>query len=464
MAAIARAAATAAARGGPQRPQQQPQQQQRRRRRPSRPSVATPAPPLLLSLLLLLCSSSSPTPTAAAWGSTGGDVDEKTAHALTAGVQERLVAQERVIAELRTSLEELPARLEHALARRFAASAAASARALVVDPVQAAVLNRTLSGADSFLASRMVRFEGQELLVLAPRNDEYVGGAILRSGQPYDGNLLRTLLSLVRPGSTVVDAGGNIGSYTAHLAAQAGPQGRVYAFEPQRKMFMVLCANAAVNSLLNVFPQNVALSFAPGEITMSGKVPDGSSAGVDIEQAERDHAFINYGGMSMGVGGERALARTLDWYNLTDVSLIKVDVQGAEPLMFWGARETIRRCLPAVAFEDTPDEFRISESMRVALGIPDEVMAFDFKKFFRSLNYTSFRVTQSDRLFLPAGHPARERVKRESLAWGGGLSSDDEEEEKEEKKMPTLKPSSESAEKKAKEKKGDGGAAGKKKP
>jgi FkbM family methyltransferase len=382
---------------------------------PRAPSAAASASSLLrpLSLLFLLLVSLSPA--SAAWG----DLDEQTAHALTAGVQERLVAQERVIADLRTELQELPARLERALARRFAASAAASARALVVDPVQAAVLNRTLSGSDSFLAARMVRFEGQELLLLAPRNDEFVGGSILRTGQPYDGEMLKAMLSLVRPGSTVVDAGGNIGSYTAHFAAQVGPQGRVYAFEPQRKMFMCLCANAAVNSLLNVFPQNVALSFAPGEITMSGKVPDGSSAGVDIAEAESANALVNYGGMSMGVGGERALARTLDWYNLTDVSLIKVDVQGAEPLAFWGARETIRRCLPAVAFEDTPDEFRISESMRAALGIPDEVMRFDFKAFFAGLNYTSYKISMGDRLLLPKGHPAAERAEGMSKAFGG---------------------------------------------
>jgi len=378
----------------------------------SRPHVSLALP--LLSLVLLLCR--APTPASAAWG----DLDEKTARALTAGVQERLSAQERVIASLRAELQDLPARLEQALAGSFSAAASASARALVVDPVQAAVLNRTLSGADAFLGARMVRFEGHELLILAPRNDEYVGGSILRTGQPYDAAMLRVLLSLVRPGSTVVDAGGNIGSYTAHLAAQVGPAGRVYAFEPQRKMFMILCANAAVNSLLNVFPQNVALSFAPGEITMSGKVPDGSSAGVDIGAAESANALVNYGGMSMGVGGERALARTLDWYNLTDVSLVKVDVQGAEPLAFWGARDTIRRCLPAVAYEDTPDEFRISESMRAALSIPGEVMAFDFKAFFASLKYVSFRISLADRLLLPPGHPAAGWAKALSAAWETG--------------------------------------------
>jgi FkbM family methyltransferase len=230
--------------------------------------------------------------------------------------------------------------------------------------------------------------------------------------------MLRTLLSLVRPGSTVVDAGGNIGSYTAHFAAQTGPTGRVYAFEPQRKMFMILCANAAVNSLLNVFPQNAALSFAPGEISMSAKVPDGSSAGVSIEEAESAHALVNYGGMSMGVGGEKARAVTLDSFSLSDVSLIKVDVQGAEPLMFYGARETIKRNLPAVAYEKTPSEFTVSEGMKKALSVPEEVARFDFEAFFSALNYSSHRISGSDVLLLPPGHPAGERVGKGSLQWG----------------------------------------------
>jgi len=37
----------------------------------------------------------------------------------------------------------------------------------------------------------------------------------------------------------VVDAGANIGSYSIFFAAATGTKGRVYSFEPQRKMFQV---------------------------------------------------------------------------------------------------------------------------------------------------------------------------------------------------------------------------------
>jgi hypothetical protein len=44
------------------------------------------------------------------------------------------------------------------------------------------------------------------------------------------------------------------------------------------------------------------------------------------------------GGMMLGKGGEEVQSRTLDSYNLTGVSLIKIDAQGAEPLVMYGGR------------------------------------------------------------------------------------------------------------------------------
>jgi hypothetical protein len=46
-------------------------------------------------------------------------------------------------------------------------------------------------------------------------------------------------VDLIVPGSTVVDVGGNLGSFTAFFAVATGLEGRVYSFEPQNKMFQV---------------------------------------------------------------------------------------------------------------------------------------------------------------------------------------------------------------------------------
>jgi FkbM family methyltransferase len=274
--------------------------------------------------------------------------------------------------------------------------------------VETRALQDFLNKDTSYTGGRLVRFEDQELFIIAPKNDEVVGKKILTTGQPYDSDALRVLLKLARPESTVVDAGGNIGSYTAHLASRVGPKGRVYAFEPQRKMFMTLCANAAINSLYNVYPQHAALSFRPDQITMSASVPDGRSRGVDLKVAESQGAPINYGGMSIGIGGEPTLARTLDSYKLINVSLIKLDVQGAEPLAIWGARETISTDLPAIFCEET---LSISNEMRSTLNVSEEVATFSYPNFLHSLGYTSYRVSTNDRVYVPVGHSALSWLK-----------------------------------------------------
>ncbi len=50
-------------------------------------------------------------------------------------------------------------------------------------------------------------------------------------------------MDLMPPGSTVVDAGANIGTFTIFFAHAVGPYGAVYAFEPQRKLHQV-CVHA----------------------------------------------------------------------------------------------------------------------------------------------------------------------------------------------------------------------------
>lgn len=50
----------------------------------------------------------------------------------------------------------------------------------------------------------------------------------------------------------MVDVGANVGLLTVLLAAQVGPSGHVYAFEPERKNFELLRRNVELNSLANV--------------------------------------------------------------------------------------------------------------------------------------------------------------------------------------------------------------------
>lgn len=50
-------------------------------------------------------------------------------------------------------------------------------------------------------------------------------------------------MELIPSGSTVVDAGANIGMFSAFFAAAVGPNGHVYSFEPQLRVYEMLCTN-----------------------------------------------------------------------------------------------------------------------------------------------------------------------------------------------------------------------------
>ena len=62
----------------------------------------------------------------------------------------------------------------------------------------------------------------------------------------------RLLDRFVKPGSTVVDVGANIGYNTLHAARRAGPSGRVIAIEPTPDNLAVLRRNVAAAGLGNV--------------------------------------------------------------------------------------------------------------------------------------------------------------------------------------------------------------------
>jgi hypothetical protein len=82
----------------------------------------------------------------------------------------------------------------------------------------------------------------------------------LRSGKAHEPDMLREFGRHVIPGSTVLDVGAHIGALSIPLARRVGPEGHVYAFEPQRKIFRELVYNIRLNELTNVTPLRFAVT------------------------------------------------------------------------------------------------------------------------------------------------------------------------------------------------------------
>jgi len=147
--------------------------------------------------------------------------------------------------------------------------------------------------------------------------------------------VLRLLLATARRGSIAVDIGAHTGAYTYPLARRAV----VHAFEPLPNCAAMLEAFARTHSHVHV--HHIALSDAPGEATMYTPYRDGRPL---MQWTTFRPPVGRHDTMSVPV-------RTLDGYNLRDVSVIKIDVEGHEMAVLRGARETIAREHPTLLVE-----------------------------------------------------------------------------------------------------------------
>jgi FkbM family methyltransferase len=174
--------------------------------------------------------------------------------------------------------------------------------------------------------------------MLALRTDVYVTRSLELYGE-YCPAEWRALQQLIRPGMTVVEVGANMGTHSVDMARACAP-GPFYAFEPQPRIFQVLCANLALNDIGNALAYPEGLGEAEGVAV----VPF-------LDYAQRG----NFGGMALqpdSTPGIKVRIRALDGFELPTCGLLKVDVEGFEPQVLRGARRTIERCRPAIYIEN----------------------------------------------------------------------------------------------------------------
>lgn len=154
---------------------------------------------------------------------------------------------------------------------------------------------------------------------------------------------LRELDQLLSPGDVFIDVGANVGLYTLKGARLVGQTGKVIALEPGAEAYDHLVANLALNAFSWVRPMKVAASDVSGEAVLH-HVPLG-----------RDPQAFSLIANARALEGEVVETLTLDSLvahcDLDRVDLIKIDVEGAEPMVIAGAQTLLSSLRPAVIFE-----------------------------------------------------------------------------------------------------------------
>ena len=143
-----------------------------------------------------------------------------------------------------------------------------------------------------------------------------------------------------RPGTVALDVGAHKGGYTYWLARSVGPQGRVYAFEPQQALARNLRRSF---DPARVIVEHAAVSDREGTMTLHVPADGRPSPSASLE-------------MSAASPGCAVDVRVimLDRYLPTGpapVSFLKCDVEGHELHVFRGAEQLLRRDRPVLLFE-----------------------------------------------------------------------------------------------------------------
>jgi FkbM family methyltransferase len=194
----------------------------------------------------------------------------------------------------------------------------------------------------------------------------------------YDVKEAEILKGMIRTGDTVFDIGTNIGFYSLLLSKIVGPGGQVHGFEPFPFLF-----NVARRSILENHYQafctihNLALSNTEGTLSLRDALIMSPFCGGHISST----ATIP----DKSCDGKVAVSRLDGFMPQSTVRLIKIGVEGAEPMVIEGGRMLIARDKPVI----------LSGLNNAKLKAVSNTTATIYIKQLRELGYACFAVADT---------------------------------------------------------------------
>lgn len=179
------------------------------------------------------------------------------------------------------------------------------------------------------------------LMIYLDGGDVSLTPSILVAGE-WEPWVMRHFGPAVRPGAHVVDIGANCGYYALLAAERTGPTGRVVAIEANPRLAHLVAKTFAVNGCSDwARVVNAAALDREGDVELGVPGDYLGSASILMAPAE--------GNCVRAIKARAApLSQLLDG-NLR-VDLLKIDAEGAEPLIWRGAQEVLAASPDIVVF------------------------------------------------------------------------------------------------------------------
>lgn len=170
--------------------------------------------------------------------------------------------------------------------------------------------------------------------------DSYVARGVIEGD--WENQEVGFVLDHLNAGDAMVDVGANVGVYTLQAARQVGSEGRVYAFEPQADTFSMLKRSVGDNGFSDrVVIDNCALGDEDGAASIWRHHANNPGASI-IVQGDFD------------AGSATSLKRLDSIAFDRKIALLKMDIEGYEPLLVAGGMRFFAEHRPIIVSEWFP--------------------------------------------------------------------------------------------------------------
>ena len=157
----------------------------------------------------------------------------------------------------------------------------------------------------------------------------------------YEINETKLVKGLVKPGWTVIDIGANFGWYSIHFSQLVGPSGKVFSFEPIPDSYEELNSNMQLNSCQNMKTFNTALGNRDDLVSFGiPEIDGGLGASSQFLKCNKQIQATMC-----------RLDNVIEEKNITNVDFIKVDIEGGELDMLYGAEKLLEQFRPNIMIE-----------------------------------------------------------------------------------------------------------------
>lgn len=148
-----------------------------------------------------------------------------------------------------------------------------------------------------------------------------------------------TITKFINPGDVVIDAGAYIGTHTIAFSKIVGDNGKVFAFEPNPKVFKILKNNCIQNKCNNVVLYQFALGNTNGQVRLFTTSDNnfGANSLLNLISDNKNYEIVEQ--------------RKLDSVLNCSIQFIKADLEGMEFEFLKGGENLIKKYKPGIFLE-----------------------------------------------------------------------------------------------------------------